>query len=158
MLALAQPGLGRAGTETTASNPLRVFAAARPSSADDAFDGGFRPAETEGCVWWRESERGVPAWIDISGIYIFYGTCVKGHSNGITIARHFLAVSLLSCRRVPVVRRLNLPAVYICRGGKPIQGLAVSLERSIISSSDSATVAPWYVKHFWRKRVNKPLR
>ncbi|KAG7512006.1 hypothetical protein JOB18_016879 [Solea senegalensis] len=43
-----------------------------------------------------------------------------------------------------VVSGLNLPAaaVYICRGGKPIQGLAVLLEWSIISSSDSATVSP----------------
>lgn len=69
-----------------------------------------------------------------------------------------MADSLLPCRRVPVVRGLNLPAVYICRGGKPIQGLAVSLELSIISSSDSATVALWYVKRFWRKRVNNPSR
>lgn len=68
LLALAQPGGGRTGTEATASIPLRVFAAAHPSSADDAFDEGFRPAETEGCVWWRESERGCPAWIDISWI------------------------------------------------------------------------------------------
>ncbi|KAK7901299.1 hypothetical protein WMY93_018068 [Mugilogobius chulae] len=38
------------------------------------------------------------------------------------------------------MRSLNLPAaavVYICRGGKPIQGLAVSLERGIISTSDN---------------------
>lgn len=44
-------GSGRTWTETTASNPLRVFSAARPSSADDR---GFGPEETVGCVWWRE--------------------------------------------------------------------------------------------------------
>ncbi|KAF7652398.1 hypothetical protein LDENG_00097370 [Lucifuga dentata] len=35
----------------------------------------------------------------------------------------------------------KLPAVYICRGGKAIHGLSVSVEWSIISSSHSATVS-----------------
>lgn len=34
----------------------------------------------------------------------------------------------------------------------------VSLERSIISCADSATVSPWYVKHFGRKRENKTIK
>lgn len=69
----------RTWTQATASNPLRVFSAARPSSADD---GGFGPEETVGCVWWRESERGCPAWIDISGIYIFYRSRLPQRAYG----------------------------------------------------------------------------
>ncbi|KAI9535358.1 hypothetical protein NQZ68_002912 [Dissostichus eleginoides] len=40
---------------------------------------------------------------------------------------------IMSMCHLTVDGGLNLPAVYICRGGKPIQGLAVSLERIIIS-------------------------
>lgn len=50
------------------STPLQVFLF--PSQADDEV---FWPAETVACVWWRESERGCPEWIDIRGIYILTG-------------------------------------------------------------------------------------
>lgn len=37
----------------------------------------FWPAETVGCVWWRESERGCPEWLDIRGIYILTGVALR---------------------------------------------------------------------------------
>lgn len=67
-------------------------------------------------------------------------------------ARRTFTSALVSCPRVGVEREreegLNLPAVCVRRGRRPIRGLAASPERSVISGSGGATVAFWYVKHF----------